>query len=179
MKKNLPLILALCIPIAMIIFVAASIYLPLAFISPQDKFIYVVNDRYDYYGEHYEVRDGKIIVVSVPIPPGSTIKEFPVTSTTTARFYMYDAAQDETTEVKSEDINKYTVDSNATSPDGFSIQRGGGNDGIFELFGGMNRDYNTVYLKKGAYTRKIALKTVNQTYYYNNDFRFLGWVINK
>ena len=45
-KKNISLIVAIAIPIAMILFVAASIYLPSIFVKPHDNFVYTFGDAY-------------------------------------------------------------------------------------------------------------------------------------
>ena len=67
-----------------------------------------------------------------------------------------------------------SIDTGPKSPDGYELVRGsyGGGD-IFPFFYGGSGDYNSQYLKKGSYARKIELN-LPQNYY--NEF-FLGWVM--
>ena len=75
------------------------------------------------------------------------------------------------------DAKKLELDNNSISPDGVSVQRGSYyNAGIFEIFGGYNRNYNDVYLKDG----KNNLMKINMQLgpnNYSNDFIFVGWIM--
>jgi hypothetical protein len=49
MKKNLPLTIGLSIPVLMIVFIAASIYLPrLSATQPQFSFLYTSGNNYNH-----------------------------------------------------------------------------------------------------------------------------------
>ncbi|MEK7161699.1 MAG: hypothetical protein AAB729_03350, partial [Patescibacteria group bacterium] len=60
-KKNIPLIIALCIPVLMVLVLAAVIYLPGLGKKPAHNFIYMTGDNYYNYGQSkYLVSDGYI-----------------------------------------------------------------------------------------------------------------------
>lgn len=184
MKKNLPLIIGLAVPVLMIVFIAAAIYLPNLTAHPQYSFIYSARDPYNYngYGDQYSVKDSKITKETInppkPIPtPGYTPPEYPVTKT---YLYIYDAASQTAKEITFEDAQKYTLNNNQTSPDGYSLEQGGRNAGIFDLFGGY--DYSKGpewYLRNGAANKKVNLQFPGSTsnYYYNSNFQLVGWIL--
>ena len=58
-KKNIPLIVALAIPILMIVLTAGSIYLPSLFVKPTSDFIYLIGGNYCY-GKQYFVQGGRL-----------------------------------------------------------------------------------------------------------------------
>ena len=59
-KNNVPLIVALSIPVLMIALIAVSIYLPAMFVKPTTNFIYSMGD---YCSQNkYSVKIGKVIV---------------------------------------------------------------------------------------------------------------------
>ena len=63
-KKNIPLVVGLAIPVLMILFVAGSIYIPRLF-APEPKFNFVYSSGEDYYygslNNYYSVKNGKIV----------------------------------------------------------------------------------------------------------------------
>ena len=170
--KNWPLWLGLAIPVVMILFVAASIYLPRLWAEPpQYDFIYMTGDHYVYQDSniYYVVQDGKLIMEdrSQPLQPGEVRPSKPIVSNN--KLFIYDVSKDEAREVLFAQVKELQLDSNVQAPDGFTITQGS-SGGLFP-FGGGN-GYNR-YLKKGSYTRKLDLPTTNYNYY---DFRFLGWI---
>jgi hypothetical protein len=173
MRKNLPLILGFAIPILMVVFVIGTIYVPALIVKPHYGFVYATGNRYYDYGDHYVVESGKVIKKTIPVPKNST-NNYPYQDN--LKLYIYDTEKDSSKEITLDEAQKLTLDQNIKSPDGFVLDQGYGNSGIFELFG-SNRDYNAHYLKKGIVSKKIYLTTPsNNIYSYNGDIQFLGWV---
>lgn len=85
-KKHITLVVGISIPILMILFVAASIYLPGLFIQPKFNFLYAC-DHY-YYGDHdqYSVRNGKLVKTERHTPKGQT----PPLEQEITLYYVYD-----------------------------------------------------------------------------------------
>lgn len=167
-EKNISLIIGIAIPILMIVFVAASIYLPGLF-SPPPKFnfLYVTGDDY-YQGHEYAVENGKLIKREVKYPEHYTPR--------VARLFLHDVTKNESKEISFEDAQKLSLDSNTKSPDGFEVVFGTRDYGIFSLFAGGG-DYDTIYLKGHNTSKKLNLSSGGAgRYYYYYGFRFLGWI---
>lgn len=173
LKKNISLILALAIPLAMVGFVAASVYLPSLFIKPQYTFIYVTNDN-DYRGNRYAVEDG-VIVRHEPVVPTDEVSVRYEGKQPEPKLYIYDLDNDESREISFEQSQVYRLDDSPESPDGFTLTYGNNNSDFFFLFGGGNRDYNTRYLVGNGVSKKLNLKNDGSSYYSGN-IRLLGWV---
>lgn len=167
-KKDISLIIGIAIPILMIVFVAASIYLPSLFSpSPKFNFLYVTGDRY--YGKYqFVVENGKLAKREVKYPEHYNSE--------VARLYIHDVLKNESKEISFEDAQKLYLDPNKESQDGFEVVYGSYDGGIFSIFFGRE-DYDTVYLKGHNVSKKLNLSSSgNGHYYYYNSFRFLGWL---
>ena len=162
-KKNIPLIVALSIPVLMIVLIATSIYLPALFIKPKTNFVYSVGG--DYCSQiRYSVKSGKIIENEIEKLENNYACHY-----RDARLFYYDVERNTSREITLDETNNLTVDDSLKSPDGFEIVPGSYSYDIF-FFSGSS--YYDKYLKKGAYSRK--LNTIGSTSYY--DFKFIGWV---
>ena len=172
LKQNISLIVGLSIPVFMILFVAASIYLPRIFMNipePQFDLIYTVD--YFQYSYYYWVEDGKLkrkeieTTIDYPVPPlrenisGNDI------------LYFHDVSENTSREITFEDTQELVLSSSSFSPDGFEITRGRSGGGLF-MPGPY--DYHTRYLKKGVFFQKLDLNIGEDDYY---NFKFIGWVI--
>lgn len=96
------------------------------------------------------------------------------TSNDAPKIYKYDSVNNKSSIITFDDAIKLSIDTESLSPDSFSVRRGrNSNYGIFELFGGVNNDYNRVGMisSDGLYT------PLNIVLGQNNDFRFIGWVM--
>lgn len=167
-KKNVPLIIALSIPVLMVVLVAVSIYLPSAFVKPQTDFIYAVEGDYYCRTHTFSVQMGRVTQVEVKQQNQS---QYNCGDLRKPRVFYYDVKTDQSKEITGEQAAQFVVDDTPRSVDGFEVVSGGGGSDIFS-FGGY--DYYNRYLKKGSYARRINA-VVGQQYYYNG-FRFLGWV---
>jgi hypothetical protein len=170
-KKNIPLIIALAIPVLMIILVAAFIYLPGIDQKPKENFLYLSgsNNYYPYGQQQYQVTSDHLIQNPAPT---STPSNYPVPDNAAAHFYIYDVTKNTATELTFTQAKTYTLDSSNTSADGYTIQQGnsGGGDG---LFGGVPDDYNNWFIIGHNRSIKLNLKLTGTDY---DNFQFLGWV---
>lgn len=162
-RKNVPLIVAVAIPILMIIFVAASIYLPGLFMNPKYNFLYLSGDNYS---TRYYIKDDKLLKQEQDVLYLS-IRE--------TKIYFYHTELSKSEEISFEEAQKFKLNSNNLSPDGYSVVPGSSSGGIFPLFFYSGDDYNSVYLKGNNASKKLNINTVGNYY---SGFTFLGWVVN-
>jgi len=162
-KKNVPLIVALSIPVLMIVLITLSIYVPALFVKPQFDFIYGTGHNYcrDY---RYAVQNERIIQLEIK----DKNEKNSCPNNWTPRLFYYDVQNKTSQEITFKEAKKYRLDSRYKSPDGFEIVSG---DRSFDIFFIGGSSYGDKFLKKGAYARRLDVKS---RYYY--DFIFLGWV---
>ena len=175
MQKNISLWIGLAIPVLMIVFVAAAIYLPRIFAeSPQYDFVYMLNGYSQPYGYGYDyaVRNGTLTRTPIVLPPEALASKPEVIPE--SQFFVYDAQADTTKEISFDDAVKLKLDSSYESPDGFQVQQGNYSGEFFPFFGGGYND--GIYLEGGGVSRKINVNVARDPYRYQN-FQFLGWVI--
>ncbi len=172
-KKNITLLLGFSIPILMIMFVAASVYLPGLFIKPHFNFLYVSADDYYYNynnGRQYSVRDGRLVKTEITPPKNASYKP----PRGNAKLYLYDVTKDQSKEISFADAQRLNLDPNLRSPDGFEIVDGSRDYGFFPFFPAGGTNYNARYLKGHGVSKKLHLQLNGTSDYYN--FRFLGWI---
>lgn len=177
-QNKWPLIIALCIPVLMIILVAAFVYLPGLGKRPMYNFLYMSGDNsyyYDYYGgREYQVSGEKLVYSPRPIPtpfPGSNVPVI-VPDNAKPKFYVYNVATKEASEVTFQEASTYTLDSSNVSSDGYKIEQGNYRGGDF-IFGAGGSDYGSWFLKGHNRSIKLNLKLSGRDYY---NFQFLGWI---
>lgn len=169
-KKNLPLYIALAVPVLMIFLVAGFIYLPSLGKKPAHNFVYASGRGAYYYGYSqggYQVVNGRLIYEPPAIPYNSSIND-------DIHFYIYDVASNQSREVSVSDAQSYKLDSSIASSDGYVVERGNSGGGGGLLFGGVPGDYNSWFIKGHNHSTKLNLKLTGGDYYSN--FRFLGWI---
>lgn len=186
-KKNFALLLAFILPIALILIVALSMYLPSLFLSTDYNFVYTActdGRRYypycdSYLQKRYVVVDSTLVVNSVDMTQDYDRNGIPDFSETyTARIFYHDTQKNESREITFEEARSLTLNSLLTSPDGVTVSshydRGG--SGFPFIFDGGSSTYG-YYLTKGNSRSKINLINTNDQYYYQNNFQFIGWVL--
>ncbi len=169
-KKNLPLIIALCVPVIMIIALALAIYLPGWSKKPAHNFIYVTGDSYYSYGANKYVVSGGYLKQN-PAPATTTDPYYYGRANQEVALYLYDVKTNTASELSFEQAAGYKLDPSQTSEDGYKVERGNYN-GDF-LFGSNSGDYNSWFIKGHNRSTKLNLK-LNGTDYYG--VQFLGWV---
>ena len=133
MKKNLPLIIGLALPILFIIIIAIVVYLPSNFVNPQHNFIYK-EQSYDSYrndvvivGDKVSLAPTNITEKGIVADPYLQVKDYP-------KIYLYDFSKNASYEISLEEAQKFSVAKGPSSPDGYSIERNYNHRGIFKIF---------------------------------------------
>lgn len=171
-EKNFALWIGLSIPVLMIIFVAASIYIPSLFFHPKTNFLLVTGLDYGPSQDEYTVQNGKLVKNAVSRPNNNGPVRLPV-------FYIYDVKKNLSQTVSFEDAQKLILDPTPRSPDGYEIRRSGEFDGLFSLMLGGERDAHALYLQGKGGSRAIVNPDQSHPNYYFWNTQFLGWILNK
>ncbi|MFA5802542.1 MAG: hypothetical protein WC911_08725 [Thermoleophilia bacterium] len=164
-KKNISLILGISIPILMIVFVAAAIYLPGFFIHPQYNFLYSTSSDY-YGGQEFTIENGKLVKGEVKRPDGQK-------TTGETKLFIHDVISEQNREVSLEEARSLELDPYHKSLDGFEVVHEGSGDS-FLPFGHSSGDYCSRYLSGHNMSRKLELQLSSSSSCGN--FRFIGWV---
>ncbi|MES2201698.1 MAG: hypothetical protein V4498_05555 [candidate division FCPU426 bacterium] len=168
-KKNITLIVGISIPILMILFVAASIYLPGFFIHPKYNFLYATG--YDIASCSpclYSVENHKLVRNTINPSKGKSRPD-----QGDWRLHICDVAKNESKEISFEEARKLDLDPRQRSPDGFEVTYGSRSDGFPPFFFESTWDYNNPYLKGHNLNKRLNLQ-VSPSYRVN--FRVIGWI---
>lgn len=184
-KKNFAILLAFILPIALIIIVALSTYIPSLFLSTNYNFVYTsCTEGRGYYPycdnylqQRYSVTDSKLIINPIdPTLDSNRDGVLDINENYTARIFLHNTKKNESREITLEEAQTLTLSSLLTSPDSVTVSssydRGVGFLFIFD--GGSSYGY---YLTKGKSKDKLNLINSDQRYYYRNNFQFIGWVL--
>ena len=186
-KKNFAIVLAFVLPIAFIVIIALSTYLPSLLLSTNYNFVYSsCTDGTNYYPyncnnylqKRYSVVNGKIIVNSIDPTQDSDKDGTPdINENYTARIFLHDTKKNESKEVTLEEVQTLSLNGLLTSPDGVTVSGNydRGSDFFFLFDGGSSYGH---YLTKGKSKRKLNLINNNDRYSYQNNFHFIGWVLS-
>lgn len=160
-KKNLPLVVALGIPVVLTLVIAFAVYLPGFGPEPSYDFVYVTRNYYGN-GPSYEVVNGKI-----EERPGVEFDEtFPKYTAPPAQLYFYDVETKMSKSLTVAEAQSYRLETSRTSPDGYIVENGT-NTGIFPFY--ESRNYYEQYLVGNNRRVKTTISEI--------DFAFLGWVL--
>lgn len=173
MKKNIPLLIGIAMPIIFILIISIVVFGPSLFLKPQYNFLYSNFDNYYNYNNQYsntiEVENNKLILKPLPDFKGVQNNNIPP-------LYLYDVKTNTSKQVDFSEAQKYVVDSGPSSPDGYIVNYNNnyGSYGIFGLFGsgGDNRGY---FISKGNSQKRLSGLT-NTGYYNYYQFKFIGWI---
>jgi len=167
-RKNLPLILAIALPILLIIVVALSVTLPSLFIKPQFNFLYASSNNYASY-RVFSVVDGKLTRVEIKQP----IKDAYYEPQVVPQLYLHDVATNSSRQVTFAQAQEFVLDSSPKSPDGFEVVNGSRGEGVMPMMFWSGSDYGVKYIKGNNGSKKLNLQISSDNYY---SFEFLGWV---
>lgn len=185
LKQNFAILLAFILPLVLIAGVALSVYLPSVSLSTNYNFVYSScfggTDYYSYQCDRYlqgrySVVNGKIVLN--PLNPNQDSDKngvLDINETYTARLFLHDTQKNESKEITLEEGQTLMLNGLLTSPDGVTVSSYYNNSGDFFIFGGGSSSYG-YYLTKGKAKTKLELIS-NDRYYYQNNFRFIGWVL--
>ncbi len=168
-KKNWSVWLAVALPVAMILFVAGSIYLPRLWApKPAYGFVYVANDT----TKGYVIPSYAVRVVNGKLVKEETRRDDSVPETMKAQYvephlYRYDVATGESRSIAFDEAAQLKLDDRIQSSDGFKVSQSGGYSGPF---GGSS--VPALYLTGHLVSQKLELRGVNNAY----DFEFVGWI---
>lgn len=171
-SKDIALIIGLAIPVVMILFVAAAVYLPRLFSSvepPQYDFLYMVGSPYG--DERYVVVDGRLEVQKVD-PPGYT----PPGADWARKLYVHHVDSNASEPITFDEAINLTLDSSPRSPDGFEIVHGRRSEFFFPIV--SSTDYRTRYLQQDGWSRKLDLE-IGSDSGYAGMFSLLGWIVEE
>lgn len=166
-KINIPLLVAIFIPIAMIIFISASIYLPVLFTHPKHNFLYSTGGYY-HSDFDYVVTNSKLDKKLYP-----NTNNFPTYYSNSGKktLFLHNISENKSRQISFEEAQLLDLDSNPVSEDGFEVTEGSGSYGLFPFFlGSYSRDSH--FLKKDSYSQKLNLNTSGNYY----GYMFLGWI---
>ncbi len=172
-KKNIPLIFAIVVPVLTILFVAVAIYLPAFFKTPQYNFLYVmkpVNEVSDYFvqeGEGRLVQLPKERVGAESIAPSQEDKRDAALSN---NLFIYSTVGNSSSAISFMEAQQLRLDKQSQSFDGFSIveERSKGTSG-------SDKDCCVYYSIRGPYSSKKLNIPTNKPGY---GLYFLGWIKN-
>ena len=183
MKRNLPIIVAILLPIIVVGGVLLTLYLPSRDINPEYNILYVVNNSANgYYSNEcgYLISEGELMREDVPqassnnIPREITTRIKP--DVDQPKLYVFDVKTEETKELSyNEALELDIIKAGSISPEGYSVSytRDYNNSGIFELFGGYSREYGWRFTDgKVSIFKKSVMP--DPRYYYNAEV--LGWI---
>lgn len=174
-KKNLPLIAGLAIPIIMIVAIALAVYVPRLF-APQPAFSFLYSSGDIYQTSYFFAIENEVLVKKDKPQPYGEIYYKPATAAN-LQLYLYNPAQNKSIPISLQDAQNLKLSAMKQSPDGYEVISGNQSENIFTaIFGGYNRGYNTQYLKGHNTAKKINLNFSGDPYNYYN-FQFLGWII--
>jgi hypothetical protein len=187
LKKHLPLVVAIALPIAFIGILAVAIMLPSMRMNPQHDFVYVDRNSVDkhsyepiYFRNEYAVEGDRIVrrPLNVPqqnqaLPGGYPYEGYRYEDAPT--LYYYSVQDDTTREISFEEAEALAVTPGPSSPDGYTVSYEYNSDGIFELFGssGSNSGY---VITKGTARRSLTGMVTDPNGYGGYDFQLIGWI---
>lgn len=176
MKKNLPIIIGVTLPIIFILLISLLAFGPTWSIKPAHNFIYSHDNRDYYYGRHYrneyDVEGGKVVMKSRAI---SKVNQENVTFEDAPPLFLYNVSNNSTHEIGLAETMALNLDPGPTSPDGYLVEYRSGNYGVFELFG-SNNSVSGYYMTKDQAGKKLPGFQNDRYGGYDSNFKFLGWV---
>ena len=187
-KENLVLAVGLTLPIMLIVLFFVATVIPKSMGSPPQYEMLFTTDKYEYqnkpdYSIDFKVKNKQLMIKPKKIDDKNnccnTKKLMAYDGKTeTVREIAIDASKfADGIEVLLEETKELTIDTSATSPDGYMLDAPNyGSAGLLGgLFGGGSRA-NGHRLKKGGVGYKIPNA---QPDYYYNQIQFIGWIVKK
>ncbi len=189
LKKNIMIVVALALPLALIGGVILFSKLGSSFVKTEYDFVYATCDS-EWYGDCREYLDLTYTVANQVVAVNENVVLYVdnnydgIRETSrprpTMRLFQYDPETDISKELSNQEIKNLLVDTRITSPDGVVVEGGSSGGGMDILFVDIGSSYSYEYfLRKGSHKKLINLTTGNKRYYYYGDnFKFVGWVVN-
>ncbi len=185
-KENITLLVALAIPVLMVIFIVAAIFIPRQFIKPAYSFIYALGP-YPSYAEDIGPSPNSAVKERICDVHYFSVEGETLTEKTTReerfdctyregfevpKFYIYDNESGQSRELNREELKSLKLDSNLKSADGFRVEHYYSNENISTaLFGGTTSDRDSVYMKGEVVSKKLDIQWDGR-----QVFNFVAWV---
>ena len=178
-KKDRLLWVAMGLPVAMILFVVGSIYLPHLWApQPQYDFLYAGSDETSYPHEGYAFSlmvVGRHLVKEDTGCQQSNDSQMKIGASAVGllcvepRLYRYNASTGESLDISYDEAAQLRLDDRKTSPDGFTLKTGNGGGGMFF---GSGYSGSSLFLTGPAVSARLDLHGLQNAY----NFRFIGWI---
>ena len=171
--NRISLIIGLAIPVLVVLFIAASIYLPRWFSTVQPPTYdfdyqtgsYPSNTRYRVINQHLTTADSaRTPAVDPALVTRNKTSERP-------RLFLHHVQQNRSEELSFDQASNLILDPSQIAPDGYRLEWGTRNDG-FPFF--YSRDSHARYLVKKHRAIPMNLIAPDGNYY---SLHFLGWVL--
>jgi hypothetical protein len=192
MKKNIPLIIAIALPIVLIVLISLAIFVPPLLIKPQHNFIYSIDQSTGYYGYselkyEYVIKNDQIVLQDNPsagkqetppseLPPISSSIENRTPVVTAPTLYVYDVQNNSSREITFDEAKNYALTPGPSSPDGYIVSSEYNHNGIFELFGSDGSNSGFFITKNGHKKKLTGFSNLETSAYYLNGFKLIGWI---
>jgi len=189
-KQNFVILLAFALPLLLIVGVALSVRLPGMLLKTDYNFVYATcsgtSDHYpyqckDYLQERYVMEDGKLTVRTVPAKTDDLNKPSvpPREINYGGRLFLHDTSENVSREITLEEAKTLNLNSLLTSPDGVTFSSNYDREAEFFPFFGGNSSFG-YYLTQGRSKSRVNLVNGDNRYYdYQNNLRFLGWIVSE
>lgn len=192
-KENLPVIVAVALPILLVVCIAILAMLPNLGPKPQYDFLFTQSNSRAYYPSNggcevfanyfaIENVDGQEKLVKKPYTVSVFDKPdfaepctgYPqIADRDVADLFIYHMENGTTRAITFEEASQLVVRGKLISPDGYTVAKRYMNRGILDIFGGNN---SGIYASKKNRHTKLEIDQFSQTNYYDRDFVFIGWV---
>ena len=173
MKKHIPLIVGISLPVLFIIIMSIVIFAPSLFVKPQYNFIYSnFNESfypYNFYKNTFEVKGNHIVLKAIPENPNRTsVGDIPT-------LYLYDVKASSSHQITLDEAKGYSVDAGPSSPDGYTVQYEYNYNRGFFPFGGGGSD-SGYFVEKDGVKKKLSGLSGNNGYPYEGGLKVVGWI---
>jgi len=187
-KRAILLGVAFLLPLIFILVVFVTTYVPAQSLSTDFNFVYATctegRSPYSYYCSNhlqnrYDIENGRLIEKDLPADLDSDNDGVPDRDENyQTRLFIHDTALDLSEEISLIEAQRFNLEDRLTSPDGVSVEWQYANGGNFFPFVRYSNRYG-YYLTRGSAKRELNLVNQSQVPYYQNDFPFLGWILDR
>ncbi len=185
-KRAILLGVAFLLPLIFIMVVFITSYVPSQSLTTEFDFVYATctegRSPYNYYCSNhlqnrYSVENGRIVENALPADLDSDNDGVPdIDENYSTRLFIHDTTLDLSEEVSLVEAQRLSIDERMTSPDGAAVEWQYASGGNFFPFVRYSNRYG-YYLTRGSARRELNLVNQSQQPYYQNDFRFIGWLL--
>ena len=185
LRKNWALLTAFALPVGFVGMILTSTYIQSRLVSTNYDFVYFQCDMpRGYYSdrclvfldERFTIENGKILVNEVIDENEEDERNSDLYKISNARIFLHDTESNKSQEITIDQVEGLKVSELLTSPDGvtFSAEYHR-SSGVFIFSSGDTS--HRFHLKDGRNQRKMYLEGEDDQYYYGNNFKFGGWVL--